>query len=342
MGSSISAKGGIFGAMILAACLAPSSAISEPIKIDNIRNELLKSSLEKGKQGDTSSVSKNDLETADRRLKAVEQRIQQQAGLIEAPAPAFPEQKDAGKTAPAAALSGKPSSTAPSSVVPVKQVAPTGQTGNPQRASLDVQKVQPEVISGAPAVNPSIKIEGVSPPPPPPQVDQLVARNNQLEKELKAANEKANVLAKELDETRNRLMIAETQVERLSVIIESRQGKVPVNNTAGTSVHRSVPARLAPEPPSDAQIATVIADKVHLRTGPGKENSPLMAVTKGTRLTVETRSGDWYRVMAPTGRRAWVSADVVAFGLGSQTGYNNTSRVKGFDSGLNPDGESSN
>jgi uncharacterized protein YraI len=62
---------------------------------------------------------------------------------------------------------------------------------------------------------------------------------------------------------------------------------------------------------SDVAIATVLVDKIYLRSGPGKENSPVMTVAKGVRLTVETRRGDWLRVVTPNNGRAWVSAEVV-------------------------------
>ncbi len=103
-------------------------------------------------------------------------------------------------------------------------------------------------------------------------------------------------------------------------------------NLALTGAAPAAPA--APTPPkaepaqADLPVATVVVDKAQLRTGPGKDNSPLMAVSKGTRLVIETRQGDWYRVVAPSGARAWVSSDIVAFGT-SGTGL-----VGGYDGSL--------
>ena len=51
--------------------------------------------------------------------------------------------------------------------------------------------------------------------------------------------------------------------------------------------------------------------KAFLRAGPGEEHSPLMEVQGGTRLTVEARVGEWYRVISPTGTRAFIRGDVV-------------------------------
>src|SRR5262249_27655693 len=146
-----------------------------------------------------------------------------------------------------------------------------------------------------------------------------------------------------------RLLVAETQVERLSRIIEQRNESVvsrylpdgPQRNQ-GSPAQAAAPAQPAkaslpfpnlPPPPAnqpnqapaprippsvqgeaDMPIAPVVLDKASLRTGPGKDNSPLMAVAKNTRLAVETRQGAWYRVIAPTGARAWVAADAIGFG----------------------------
>ena len=304
----------------------------EAIKMESVQNELLKKSLAKTKaQGSTTgpeTVTESDLDKVERRLEAAEQRLLERAssGPAAMPKPAF-----SGVDAPPApALEGSQIEAK----IQEKNVPATT-----QKASLDTQKLQSEVISGPvePANRPAaIKIDGLPKPAAPVANEQLIQRNAQVEKELKDANERANALAKELDETRNRLMIAETQVERLSVIIESR-GLSKSSGTGSQSIARSAPQRRNVEDenlPDDTQVATVIADKVHLRAGPSKENSPLMAVTKGTRLTVEMRNGDWYRVVAPTGRRAWISADVIAFGLNPKANFGQTSRIKGFDTDL--------
>lgn len=170
--------------------------------------------------------------------------------------------------------------------------------------------------------------------------------NLELKRQAEAAQRRSGSMAQELEETRNRLIIAETEVERLSKVIEDLN-KHNLNRLTGQPVQALVrqPVRSRPAPvvqavqaPSsaadDMPIATVVAEKAYLRTGPGKDNSPLMTVPQGTRLAVETRNGEWYRVVAPTGIRAWVAADVVAFGRDPQSGPTRTIGVKGFDSSL--------
>ena len=82
---------------------------------------------------------------------------------------------------------------------------------------------------------------------------------------------------------------------------------------------------------ADMPIAVVIVNKANLRAGPSLKDSPLLEVSKGTRLVVETRQGAWYRVMAPNGKRAWVSSDVVNFGPNANSKPSFTTRIKGYN-----------
>lgn len=187
--------------------------------------------------------------------------------------------------------------------------------------------------------------------------------NEQSKLSQKFADAQAEIirLKRELQASKNRLMIAETEVERLSSIVEVRNKAslaryVPeTSKEAPTSTNRrpapqksalknqeqknsrtvivrsAEPSRAAEAAPDDMPIATVIADKANLRTGPGEDNSPIITVAKGTRLAVETREGKWFRVTSPTGTRAWVSSDVVAFNVSNKNSSLSTVRVKGYD-----------
>lgn len=156
-------------------------------------------------------------------------------------------------------------------------------------------------------------------------------------------------LNRKLQQARNSLMVSEMEVERLSSIIEERNrialgssGARPVAHTPISSAVESVPARAAAlrapvnnlrtsqKATNDMQIATIVVDKANLRTGPGLKNSPLMSVGKGTRLAVEHRIGEWYRVIAPTGTRAWVSSEVVSFGKESKSSPTRTVKIQGY------------
>lgn len=158
-------------------------------------------------------------------------------------------------------------------------------------------------------------------------LSQLQKKRAGVESQLASAKRKIEKLSKELDDAQGRLLIAETEVERLSRVIEVRsvQGKIPSTPRTSRTRVSELPAGGA----GDMMIATVSADKVNLRTGPGLENSPLMTVAEGTRLAVETREGSWYRVIAPTGARAWVSSEVVTFGPDPDASPTRTVKVRG-------------
>lgn len=308
------------------------------VGVEELKSDFLRENV----KPENGEVSVNDLERAERKLRAAEEQLIQQsrqsgqaaegaarsAAKNEAMARADIAKAEAANHAPAV-VNGTGNTTSVSAAIPSTNSATTGTRVVAATAPLTTEQ-----------------------------------RNAELQRDLDSSTARVNELLKQLDETRNRLMIAETQVERLSSIIDGQNKTVPaaaknmnivsrnsmtvtsssaVNPAGATVMARpaNVVAAAAPRVEArattdeDMQIATVVADKAHLRTGPGKDNSPLMAVSKGTRLAVETRSGDWYRVIAPTGMRAWVSSDVVAFGVG---GRNNSptqaTRVKGFNAGL--------
>ena len=176
-------------------------------------------------------------------------------------------------------------------------------------------------------------------------LNKLQGENESLLKELREKDSRLKEMQKELAEIRNRLILAETEVERLSNQLDARNrsslsrlvspsGQTGQPEQKPQAVRAPVRQQQAPraEVPAveetDMQVATVIADKAHLRTGPGENNSPIMDVTRGTRLTVETRKGNWLRVNTPAGTRAWISGDVVEFGSGKST---SALRIRGYD-----------
>lgn len=134
-------------------------------------------------------------------------------------------------------------------------------------------------------------------------------------------------LERELQKTKEQLAIAELEVSRLSAILQS-SSRARLSPTRSTEVskqkvsHREITQRTITNttdtaPVNDMQVATIATKKAHLRLGPGKQHSTLMALREGSRLAVELRQGDWYRVFAPNGQRAWVHSSVLSFGDGS-------------------------
>jgi hypothetical protein len=80
----------------------------------------------------------------------------------------------------------------------------------------------------------------------------------------------------------------------------------------------------------DTPIAFVTAKKARLLAVPGQEDSLIASVPANSRLVVETRVGEWYRVLSPTGRRAWVKGDQIGFNDG-YTSNRSALKIGGFD-----------
>ena len=168
------------------------------------------------------------------------------------------------------------------------------------------------------------------------EVSNLKEQLSSAQRKAISAEGRAAALAKQVEGLRAKLMVAETEVERLSRTIETRNQQVIQQANAATTFSRtalppigsasmggaartSQPATVVRErviikegkAAEDLPVVVVTSDKANLRTGPGQDNSSLMAVTKGNRLVVETKQGSWFRVFTPNGVRAWISADNV-------------------------------
>jgi hypothetical protein len=147
---------------------------------------------------------------------------------------------------------------------------------------------------------------------------------------------------KELQETRARLLLAETQVERLSSIIDRinkqkvagfMSGAEPTRQIQESAprVTQAVSSVSVQAKPDDTLVGIVSASKAHLRSGPSTNDSPIMTVSKGTRLVVETRNNEWYRIITPTGSRAWINSSMLKFGAGAEASSGSAVRISGYE-----------
>jgi hypothetical protein len=173
-------------------------------------------------------------------------------------------------------------------------------------------------------------------------IQRLSSDNQRLRNAVMAKETEAQKLRDALKDAKKSLMTAELEVERLSAILRDRNTAV-IARSLGTDAEQpkaAAPARAAmpvrPQPQTDDEmpVATVIVKSAHLRSGPGPNNSPLMSVERGARLTVEQRVDDWYRVIAPTGKRAWIAASMVRFGKDALSSPSPTVRIEGYRSDI--------
>jgi hypothetical protein len=158
-------------------------------------------------------------------------------------------------------------------------------------------------------------------------------------------------LKRELAEARGALAAAELEISRLSTVMQGQsKARLNISSTAPSNTINKAsappkvaqPARAAvapqpvpPPPTQDLQVATISVEKAELRLGPGLNNSALMTLSRGSRLAVEARQGDWYRVFAPNGQRAWIHSSLVRFGEGAASLNDGSSvNVMGFNSNV--------
>ena len=118
--------------------------------------------------------------------------------------------------------------------------------------------------------------------------------------------------------------------ERFSVLEKSGDWyKVRLNSGAAgwmagwllnieTSGPPALPPAIPPAQPSTgstqagAKVATVTGSSVNVRSGPGTSSGVIGKVTLGDTLLVLEQSGDWYRVIQPSGVAGWVAGWLVS------------------------------
>ncbi len=208
-------------------------------------------------------------------------------------------------------------------------------------------EIQPTKAKAAPSTRPVIQ----EPKSPAKQVKAQVVKDSALNEKLAESEERARALERQLSEAKSQLAAAELEISRLSTIIESNS-RARLNLPEATVVRKPQPEKAAAPPQkqpaqpqvaeaaritdsSDLQVATITVEKADLRLGPGKNNSALMSLRRGSRLAVEARQGEWYRVFAPNGQRAWIHSSLVRFGDGAVSSNDGSAvTIKGFDARL--------
>jgi hypothetical protein len=227
--------------------------------------------------------------------------------------------------------------------------------GSIKATTINTQKVKGDIAGDKIGDKSLLSVKGAN----------FVKDQAKSKEEAKATDyqQQISALKRELAEAKSSLAAAELEISRLSSVMQG-QTKARFNLGSGAlSGERSnsnaqlmdpkvantkmlpqgsnpqpnrspVSSKPAPPPPTqDLQVATVAVDKAELRLGPGNNNSALMTLSRGSRLAVEARQGEWYRVFAPNGQRAWIRASLVRFGDGAAS-FNDGSSVNimGFNS----------
>ena len=264
------------------------------------------------------------------------------------------------KEAERALLEGLSNDEAPS--VRAVSTAPVAQKAKPSVETIPAPSVSAAKLSEAAPPSPKLEI------PAKPVAAKVIRAEKKtpvqsgavtvLQNKLTASELRVRELEQQLSDAKSQLSAAEVEINRLSGIISggsrARVGTRGADNVARMAApvmaddssrasqkplaaayeeRRPVVAEVAPPSPSqNLQVATVAVDKAELRLGPGKNHSALMAIPRGSRLAVEVRQGEWYRVFAPTGERAWIQSSLVRFGDGAASLNDGSSvKVRGYD-----------
>jgi hypothetical protein len=75
-------------------------------------------------------------------------------------------------------------------------------------------------------------------------------------------------------------------------------------------------------------VASIAVESAPLRVGPGQRESALFVMPRHAHVTIEHRTGEWYRVITDSGTRGWVASNALVFDAGVPP--TSTVRVRGF------------
>jgi len=180
---------------------------------------------------------------------------------------------------------------------------------------------------------------------------------------LAIAESQVKILTRELDTTRSSLQSAERRIDELSAMLKAEQTATPFEPAARTVAIDQKPQTIKPDrdpwetasaeeftpkthtvpvvvgaaidsdgfhTPRASNEASIVVTRTALRIGPSRTDSILFLVSKNDRVTIEDRTGEWYRVMTPNGTRGWLIGSALAFaGNGEQSG--STIRIRAFN-----------
>ena len=145
---------------------------------------------------------------------------------------------------------------------------------------------------------------------------------------VKSSNDK-------LSETKNRLLLAETEVERLSSILESRgllavnpnkqRGKIHTEEktednsyekepVAEKNIQRGKPLGITSDASHDMPIGSIKNEGTWLYESPASSAKPVQLLKGNDKIAIETRAAGWARVVAPNGVRGWIKGTSIAMG----------------------------
>jgi G:T/U-mismatch repair DNA glycosylase len=159
-----------------------------------------------------------------------------------------------------------------------------------------------------------------------------------LEHRLAITETQLNLLTQELESTKRKLTTSEARVRELNDQLENR-GESSAADTA-TSIEARAAAVTISEPdirPSiDTEVARITKNKAPLRIGPGSRESIITHLSRDNLVTIEHRTGGWYRIVTSDGARGWIPGDYLIFD--TEMYSDSTVHVGAYDPRIEPTG----
>lgn len=227
---------------------------------------------------------------------------------------------------------------------PAAKASPKPTAPAPDRAMMRVKQEEP-----------AVKATPKSQTTPPNVTDKKEAAVNaktsdqDTEQRIQIAESQVDILSRELETTRLSLRSAERRIDELSSLVKSSYSDeaspgpsgslVPVQpkNVASENKPKEINFASGSDSWADAwdgdtsaDIATVVVSRTPLRVAPSSRDTVLFLIPQYSRMRIEQRRGEWYRVITPSGTHGWIPATTVVF----RGGRSNESavRVKGYKS----------
>lgn len=160
--------------------------------------------------------------------------------------------------------------------------------------------------------------------------DKIKGLSNEIAQGLTEKSKKVRDLEQKLEEALGRLLLAETEIERLNDLLVSKESE------------GEAPKRMLQYPVMAAKQRYVFALKgTKLYTGPGGESKVITELPLGEKLLLGKNYATWYQVKTRRGVKGWVSISSISFNdikrpVQGQIGINDREHDAELDSQLTP------
>jgi uncharacterized coiled-coil protein SlyX len=208
-----------------------------------------------------------------------------------------------------------------------REPSPSEEVRRPTGRSPEASIVVPVAATSVPYRTPRVAKRAAS--------EALSAKD--LEHRLAIAESQITLLTQELERTKAKLANSESQVEGLTRQIED--GDTKVTSTTSQSSHPLQPGVKESGAASSDSVTTraatyetrarVTKDHAPLKVGPGSQESTITKLSRNSLISVEHRTGGWYRIITSDGTRGWISGTFLMFDEGSSR--NSTIRVGAYE-----------